>query len=412
MTMTRKQHFIIILILGSLSTISPFSIDMYLPSFIAIAKDLHSTVSKIQLSLTSYFIGISIGQLIYGPLLDRFGRKLPLYAGLAVYVVASLGCAFVQSVDVLIGMRFIQALGGCVGLVASRALVRDIFPVSETAKVFSLLMLVVAVSPMLAPTIGGYVTVAFGWHAIFIILAVIAAFILFASYYALPEGKKSDASLSLQPKHILSNFFKVFRQPQFLTYSISGAIASAVIYAYVSGSPDVFMDIYKVDERFYGWIFAFIAIAIIGSNQLNRLFLKWFTSEQLMLYGLLWQIFVGIFLIAGVQYGWYGLYGIIALIFLFMCGQGLTVPNATALSLAPFSKLAGSASALFGAFQLGCGALVSALVSIFHNQTAMPMVMLFQICSIISLLVLIAGTRAIKKISKAKANDRTVELVM
>src|SRR5687768_4213853 len=136
--MTRRQHIIIILILGTLSTISPFSIDMYLPGFPAIAKDLHTSIAHIQLSLTSYLTGISVGQLLYGPLLDRFGRKYPLYAGLSVYLLASLGCALSNSADTLIIMRFLQAIGGCAGMVAAQALVRDLFPVSETAKVFSL----------------------------------------------------------------------------------------------------------------------------------------------------------------------------------------------------------------------------------------------------------------------------------
>ncbi|MBA4055470.1 MAG: Bcr/CflA family drug resistance efflux transporter, partial [Marivirga sp.] len=132
--MTRKEHFFIILILGALATISPFSIDMYLPGFPAISKDLKTSISQVQLSLTSYFIGIAIGQLLYGPLLDRFGRKIPLYAGLVVYILASIGCAFTLSVDSLIFMRLLQALGGCVGMVAAQALVRDLFPVNKTAQ--------------------------------------------------------------------------------------------------------------------------------------------------------------------------------------------------------------------------------------------------------------------------------------
>ncbi len=399
--MKRKSSFFVILILGALSTISPFSIDMYLPSFPSIAKDLHSTIADVQLSLTSYFLGISIGQLLYGPLLDRFGRKKPLYVGLLVYIVASIGCAFVESVPVLIGMRLIQALGGCVGLVSSRALVRDIFPVSETARIFSLLMLVVAVSPMFAPTIGGYVSTAFGWHTIFIILAFIGALIIAGCYFSLPEGRKPDPTLSLKPKPILTNFFNVFKHPQFFTFAISGAISSAVTYVYVAGSPDVFMNIYKVSEKFYGWIFAFIGVAIIGSTQLNRLFLKWYKSEQLIFGGLIWQIVVGAFLLVGTIYNWFGLVSMIILIFLFMAGQGFTVPNATALSLAPFARLAGSASALLGALQLGAGALASGLVSFLHNGTALPMTTVMIACSIISLIILQVGSKVIsRRISK------------
>jgi DHA1 family bicyclomycin/chloramphenicol resistance-like MFS transporter len=395
--MTRRQHFIVILILGALSTIGPFSIDMYLPGFPSIAKDLGTTVAEIQLSLTSYFIGISIGQLIYGPLLDRFGRKLPLYIGMIVYILASLGCVLIHTVHALIFMRFLQALGGCVTLVASRALVRDLFPVSETAKVFSMLMLVLAVSPMLAPTVGGYVAVAFSWHVIFIILAVIATIVLLACFFLLPEGKKADPTLSLKPGPIINNFLTVLKQPQFYTYAVSGSIASAVTYAYIAGSPDVFMDIYKVEERVYGWIFAFIAAAIIGSSQLNRVFLKRYKSEQLIRAALIWQMIIGLFLIIGAFLNWFGLYSLIITIFLFMAGQGFTVPNASALSITPFSRLAGSASALLGAFQLGLGSLVSALVSLFNNGTTMPMVISLTTCAVLGYLILLLRDRAAKK---------------
>ena len=195
--MTKKKYFLTILILGTLSAISPFSIDMYLPGFPAIARDLNTTVAQVQLSLSSFFIGISVGQLLYGPLLDRYGRKKPLYFGITLYLISSVGCAFTGSVESLIVFRFLQALGGCVGMVASRAMIRDLFPVSEIAKVFSLLMLVIGVSPLIAPTVGGYVTAIFGWHYVFIILAVMSALILAAVHYALPESREPDKTLSL-----------------------------------------------------------------------------------------------------------------------------------------------------------------------------------------------------------------------
>ena len=207
--MTRKQHIVVILILGALSTISPFSIDMYLPGFPAIAKDLNTTIDQVQLSLTSYLVGIALAQLLYGPLLDRFGRRLPLYAGLVVYIIASLGCAMTNSINALIAMRFLQAIGGCAGMVASQALVRDLFPINKTAQAFSSLTLVVAVSPLIAPTIGGYVTVGFGWHYVFIILASVMALIMLCIYFFLPEGRSADASMSLRPQAVMTNFIQI-----------------------------------------------------------------------------------------------------------------------------------------------------------------------------------------------------------
>ena len=187
--MSRKQYSFMILILGSLATISPFSIDMYLPGFPRIATDLNTTIDKVQLSLTGYLIGICIGQVLYGPLLDRFGRKKPLYAGLVIYILASIGCAMTSSVEALVVMRFFQAIGGCVGLVSSQALVSDLFPKDKRAEVFSMITLVIAVSPMIAPTVGGYVTAAFGWNWVFIILAAITLLIIAAIYFFLPTGK-------------------------------------------------------------------------------------------------------------------------------------------------------------------------------------------------------------------------------
>lgn len=385
--MTRKQYIITILILGALSTIGPFSIDMYLPGFQAIARDLHTTVDKIQLSLTSYFIGISIGQLLYGPLLDRFGRKAPLYAGMGLYILTSFSCAWVNSVTTLIIMRFFQAVGGCVCLVASRALVRDLFPVKEIAKIFSLLMLVIAVSPLLAPTLGGYFAANLGWHYIFITLGAIGILILLTAVFALPAGRPADPDFSLKPRPIVNSFLTVLKNRTFLVYAFTSSIAASVTYTYIAGSPDVFMNVYKADPKLYGWIFAIVATAIIGSSQLNSLALRRFSSEQLISTALIWQITWGIVIVLAARFNWFNIYEMIAAIFLFMCGQGFTVPNASALALTPFARLAGSASALLGALQLGIGSLASLAVSVLHNGTAMPMVVTMLGCVILALLV-------------------------
>ena len=389
--MTAKQQLTLILVLGALSTISPFSIDMYLPGFPAIADDLHTTVPVVQLSLTSYFIGIAAGQLLYGPLLDRFGRKRPLYAGLSVYILASFGCALIHSPDALIGMRFLQAIGGCAGMVAAQTLVRDLFPIEKTAQAFSWITLVIAVSPMIAPAVGGYVTVAFGWQSIFFILAGLTLIILLGVYFVLPQGKGSDRSLSLLPGPVLKNYYIVFRQPQFLLYSFAGGIATAAPFAYIAGSADVFMNIYHVSEKEYGWIFAFIAFFIIGSTQLNHLLLRRYRSGQIVKATLILQTILGLFLLAGTWFVWFDQYALIALIALFLAGHGLTNPNATALSLAPFSKHTGSAASLAGSFRMGMGALASALVSLFHNGTAMPMIGVMVGCIIAGLLILMGG---------------------
>ncbi|WP_158826822.1 multidrug effflux MFS transporter [Mucilaginibacter lacusdianchii] len=395
--MTKRQHFFLILILGALTTIGPFSIDMYLPSFQAIADDLHTTIQQVTLSLSSYFIGISAGQLLYGPLLDKYGRKKPLYVGLAVYLLASFGCMMAASVNQLIALRFIQAIGSCAAAVAAVAMVRDLFPIEENAKVFALLMLVVGASPMIAPTVGGYVTTAWGWHAIFLILAIIAVIILLAVIFYLPDRYIPNRELSLKPGPILSNFWLVLKNPQFYTYAFTGAIAFAGLFAYVAGSPLVFMKIYSVSEETYGWIFAGLSIGFIGSSQVNSWLLKRYSSQQIVPVVLVAQAIFGILFLIGAYLNILGLPGTLVMLFLFLSCIGLVNPNASAMSIAPFAENAGSASALMGAVQLGLGALASVGVGSFHSLTAIPLAAIMAGSAVLACLVFFVGRKAIKE---------------
>ncbi|MEO7960004.1 MAG: Bcr/CflA family multidrug efflux MFS transporter [Ginsengibacter sp.] len=410
--MKGKAKFFIILILGSLSAIGPFSIDMYLPGFTAIAEDLHTTTAHVSLSLSSFFIGISLGQLFYGPLLDKFGRRKPLYFGLIMYILASLGCALSKSADALIAIRFLQAFGGCAGMVAARAMVRDFFEVNEIAKVFSLLMLVIAVSPIIAPTTGGYVTALFGWQSIFIILAAIGVLTLAAVFFGLPPTREGDKSISLMPRPILTGFWQILKHPQFYTYAFTGAIAAAGLYAYIAGSPHVFMELYHVTGKQYGWIFAIIAGGLITSSQINTVLLKKYSSEQIIRIALFLQVVAGISLFAGSMLHLAGLFTSIFLIFIFLSCQGFIFPNSTALSIAPFTTNAGRASALMGAIQLGIGAFTSALVSILHNQTALPMAGVMAACAICSFIILLAGGRILHKASLQRVKEENAEMFM
>jgi DHA1 family bicyclomycin/chloramphenicol resistance-like MFS transporter len=399
------NRFYLILILGLLTAIGPFSIDMYLPAFPDIAKGLQTTVSQVMLSLSSFFIGISAGQLIYGPLLERFGRKKPLYVGLSIYLLASLGCALAGSVQVLIALRLLQALGGCVGMVAARAMVRDLFEVKENAKVFSTLMLVVAVSPIVAPTAGGYVTAILGWRWVFVLLMIVNALILAGIYFLLPESKMPDPNFSLKPKPILNNFASIIVHPQFYTYALTASISAAGLYAYIGGSPSVFMGIFHVSEKQYGWIFALIAMGLIGSSQINSVLLRTYTSEQIIKVALACQTVVGLVMVTLALTGISDLFVTIFLIFLFLCCQGFTFPNASALSLAPFGHNAGSASALMGGIQMSIGACTSALVSVLQNNTALPMTGVMACCATGALTVLLVG----RKIICQKARQNAVE---
>jgi DHA1 family bicyclomycin/chloramphenicol resistance-like MFS transporter len=392
----KQNRLVLIIILGLLSAVAPFSIDMYLPGFPAIATDLNTTVDRVSYSLASFFVGVCVGQLVCGPLLDRFGRKRPLFIGLLLYIAASVGCALSPSIETLIAFRFLQALGGCVGMVAPRAIVRDIFPLHENAKILSLLILVLGISPILAPTIGSYVIATFGWNYLFLLLAVLATVLLGAILLWLPESKVPDTSFSLRLGPISSSYLGVLKEPQFYTYALAGGVSSAGLFGYLSGSPFVFMTYYGVSEQHYGAIFAFIAMGLISSSQLNNLLLKKYTSVQLMRSILLIQMVLGFLLVLGCQFDVLGLYGTVFLIFLFLSCQGFCFPNSAALSMAPFSREAGSASALLGALQMGLGSLAAAIVGLLKAESPVPMATVMASCTVLSVGIVVIGERKMK----------------
>lgn len=391
--MTGKQRNIIILILGLLSAIGPFSIDMYLPGFPSIANDLHTSVDMVAYTLASFFVGVCIGQLICGPLLDRYGRKGPLYIGMSVYILASLGCAFSISVEMLIAFRLLQALGGCVTMVAPRAIIRDLFPVHESAKIFSMMILILGVSPIIAPTVGSLLIAGLGWYSVFIVLAIISLIVLLGVIFLMPESRQPDPTFSLKASDILSSFGSVMRNRQFFMYTLSGSLASAGLFAYLAGSPFVLLKLHGVTEQQYGFIFAIIASGLITASQLNNLILKNYNSIQIVRFTLIIQTLIGVVLFAGVAFNVIGLYEIVFLIFLFLSCQGFNFPNSAALSMEPFEKEAGSASALMGAIQMGFGALAAATVGLLNATSALPMTGVMAFCSLVALIILLLAGR-------------------
>jgi DHA1 family bicyclomycin/chloramphenicol resistance-like MFS transporter len=277
--------------------------------------------------------------------------------------------------------------------------------VKDSAKVFALLMLVVGVSPMVAPTVGGYVSAAFGWQAVFLMLGAIGALLLLATFFWLPDNYKPDLTLSLKPRPILTNFWAVLREPQFTTYAFTGAISFSGLFAYVSGSPLVFMDIFHVDGKVYGWIFAFLSIGLIGSSQVNSQLLRKYQSEQIVLAALLCQSVIACIFLILTSANIIGLGGTVAFLFLYLCCLGFTNPNTSALSLAPFTRNAGSASALMGAIQMALGALASVSVSLFNTHSATPMVAIMAGTALSALLVLLISRKRLTHVVSAPAGE-------
>lgn len=410
--MEQKKKFKLIFILGLLTSIGPFSVDMYLPAFNRIAVDLNTSISNVMYSLSTYFIGISFGQLIYGPLLERYGRKKPIYFGLVIYLLASMGCIVAFNVDMLITMRFFQAIGGCVGMVAARTMVRDLFSPTDFAKIFSSLMLIVAVSPILAPTFGGYVTAYLGWHYVFVFLFILVSAIFVAAYYLLPQSRTPDHTISLKPLPIAKSYFNVFKKVQFTTYALTGAISYSVVYTYITGSPHVFMGSFHASEKTYGWIFAVIAAGLIGSSQLNSLALNKYESKKILRTAFSVQIIIGLLFITLSYMQLLDMYGAIAFIFCFIFCQGFIMPNASAFAMAPFEKNAGSASALLGFLQMVIGATSSALMGIFQEGALLAMTIIMTSSTLIAFIIFNMGERKMDKAaSPAMIAEEDLEMI-
>ena len=392
--MTRQRYFLLVLILGALTALGPFSIDMYLPSFNSIGSTFGISTSRVSLSLSSFFLGISLGQILYGPLLERYGRKPPLYGGLLVYLFASAGCYFASSIEMLAGLRFLQALGSCAAGVVSITMVRDLFPVSENARVFSFLLLILGSSPMVAPTLGGFISSAFGWRSIFLVLFLIALFILCTVYWFLPETKKPNLGYSLKARPILQGYLSILRVPQFLIYSLGGSIAVSGVFAYVADSPSVFMEGYGVSVHTFGWIFAILGVGFAAAGQLNGFLSKYFSPAQVVMGCAGCMLVLGCLLLLGLVLGWAGLWGVSVMIFLFLVCIGIINPNAAALSMAPFGDNAGSAASLFGLIRWGVAGFTAIIVGSFKSHSPLPLALIMTFTAAVALLILYLGREA------------------
>lgn len=373
--------------LGALTALGPLSIDMYLPSFQAIARDLTASPAQVQLTLAVFFVALGIGQAFYGPLSDRFGRRRPLCFGLALYVLASAGCALARSIEALVAWRFAQALGGCAGMVIARAVVRDRFDEREAARFFSLLILVTGLAPILAPSIGGQILVFFSWRAIFWTLAGFALVGFITATFMLPESLPPERRTEGGVATALRVYSRLLRDRAFMRYALSGALVISGMFAYIFGSPFVFMQIYGVRPERFGWIFGAIALGLISASQLNRVVLARVAGARILSHALVVTAAAGVILLVMAWTGVGGLAGLLGPLFIYIASLGFVLPNVIATALGPQGRNAGTASALLGTLQFGAGATVGALLGVLGDGTAVPMAGLIAACGLSALLV-------------------------
>ncbi|MFC5269855.1 Bcr/CflA family multidrug efflux MFS transporter [Adhaeribacter terreus] len=376
----------LILVLGLLTAFGPMSIDMYLPAFPAIAAEFGVPVASVQYTLASFNVGIALGQLIYGPLADQLGRRPNLIAGLAVYSLASIGCMFTNSVESMVVLRFLQAIGGCTGMVITRAIVRDKYHGNQSAKVFSTLMLIMGVAPILAPSVGSLVLDAFRWEYIFALLALIGLLTLLYVVFFLPETLTPEKRNPLALRNSFRTYGQLLRDQQFVGYSLTAGCIQSGMFAYITGSAYIFTQIFHLSGRQYSMLFGLNAVGIIGASQLNhKLLLHYSFSQILRKVTFLYLMAAGTLLLMAYT-GWFGIYGIVVPLFFTLSTVGLAMPNATAGALEKHAAHAGSASALVGTLQFSCGALAAVAVSVFANKTAIPMAAVIFTCSLLAFL--------------------------
>jgi len=378
----------LVLLFGALSALGPMSIDMYLPAFPQVATELGVELGRVQLTLSFYMIGLAVGQLMYGTLADRLGRRGPLLVGMLLFCLATLGCALAWSVEALIAFRIVAALGGSAGMVITRAFVRDRFDAAESARFYSLNMLVMGLAPIFAPLVGGQLLLLASWRGIFGLIVVASACCWLALFRSLPETLPPAKRVRHGFREIGRTYLGLFRHRVFLGYTLGGACMSGVMFAYVSGAPAFFMEEHGISAQHFGFYFGANAAGLILLSQFNMGLLKRFTARQILI-GAYTMNFAATFAFATlVLSGWGGFWA--ALPFLWLCigSGGLIYPNTTALALAPMGSAAGSASALMGTLQFSLGGLCASLLGAFHDGTGRPLAVVMVLVSAIGWSVL------------------------
>jgi DHA1 family bicyclomycin/chloramphenicol resistance-like MFS transporter len=358
--------------------------DMYLPGLPTLATYFSTTAGKAQLTLSGFTVGFAVGQLIYGPVSDRLGRKWVLVSGIALYTVASLLCATATDIDDLILFRVLQALGGGAGVVLTRAIIRDLYSREAGARALSLMLLVPSLAALIGPFIGGQLLVWAEWRDIFWLLTACGGFTLILAVMRLPETLPRDRRHATSPARVMREYALILRDRRPMGYMICGAFSFAAMFAQLSGTPFVYIEIFGVAPEYFGFLFALNIVGIMIGSFINSRLVTRFGIRRMLAFGTSMALLGGGLLAAFATLGVFGLAGIVVPIAIFMMPHNIVNANATAGALEPFPHIAGAASALIGAIRFGAGALVGALVGFLHDGTALPMAWVIAACAILS----------------------------
>jgi DHA1 family bicyclomycin/chloramphenicol resistance-like MFS transporter len=387
---TQGERLRLVLVLGALIALGPLTIDLYLPALPTITAELLTTEATVQLTLTGTLLGLGLGQLVIGPLADRFGRKRPLLAGVAVHVLASVLCVVAPSIAVLGGLRVLQGLGAAAGSVVAMAIVRDLYTGRAAATLLSRLILVMGAAPVIAPTLGGWVLGFTSWRGVFGVLALYGLVMLPIAARALPETLPPLRRTTTGVLGTLRTYRGLLRDRTFVGLVLVAGLAMSAVMGYVSGASFVFQQQFGLNQQQFGLVFGSAAIWLIAATQLNPVLLRRFEPHQMLLGAVIAGAAFGVLLVATASSGLGGLVGVLLPLWMVLFSVGLALPNAPAVALARHGETAGTAAALLGAVQFGVGALTSPLVGVLGNDaTAMATVVSGGLVLALGVLVLV-----------------------
>ncbi len=403
-----RERRLLIAILGVITALGPMAIDLYLPALPTIAQEMGEPLGRIQLTLSAYTVGFALGQIVFGPMSDRFGRLRIMLPGIIGYAVFNLLASMTGSATELMIVRVLQAFSGAAVMVCIPAMVRDMFPGKECARILASVMLVMTVAPLVAPLLGGQILKYFGWQSLFVFLALLGCLAFALAVTRLQESLPEQRRAQLSPKALAQAYGNVLRHRQAMGYILAHAFFFGGMFAFISASPFVYIELYGVGVERYGLLFGLNIISLATCNMTNMRLMSRFELRHLLLLGCTMACLAGALLLLNVWYGIGGLQGVLIPCVIYMGMVGFTGPNSNALALGFFPKNAGTANATAGVMRFGVGGITAGLAGFLHDGTAMPMAMIMAGCGALSLITILTLGRSVGQ-GQSKEVDVQVE---
>lgn len=377
-------------ILGVLMAFTSLSTDIYLPAMPVMADELHGNA---ELTVTGFLVGFAIAQLVWGPVSDRIGRRMPLFIGMVLFVIGSIGCAMSQTMEQVVFWRVFQALGACTGPMLARAMIRDLYSRTEAAKMLSTLMVIMAVAPIIGPLLGGQLLKIGSWHSIFWLLAVIGA-LMFAMVFRLPETLPDTGRNSVSIWHAFANYRMLLANGPFMRYTLSLTFYYTAVYAFIVASPFVYINYFGIDAQHYGLLFGLNILGVMGLSMINRYLVMRFSLDALLRTATGVAALAALLPAVAVKADMGGIVGIVVPVFVAFTMNGVIAASATAAALDSVPKMVGSASALIGALQYGSGIVSSIMLAVFSDGTPWPMAWMMALFMVLGAVMAFSGSRS------------------